>query len=139
MFFSHFTGNNFAIVFVDGLHHADQAYRDIENACKIARVVVVHDANPSTEEMQRVPYPGGDWTGDVWKAIARIREETQHTVRTIDADFGIAVIVPRKRATLRTTLPRETWNDLVCHRVELLGLISADGWEAQIDALLDPG
>lgn len=136
----------FDITFVDGLHHADQAYRDIENACKISRVVVVHDANPSTEEMQRVPQGQGEWTGDVWKAIARVRSEGRHAVRTVDADYGVAVVVPNPRETewcgIATddgklmSLPRETYADLVTHRKDLLGLVSFDGCLKWLQATL---
>lgn len=131
------------VVFIGGLHHADQAYRDIENACKNARVVVVHNTNPSTEAMQRVPYAGGDWTGDTWKAIARVRREGRHTVRTVDTDFGVAVVIPNCRpdeeygiATddgQRRPLPAETYADLEAHRKELLGLVAPSGWEAWFD------
>ena len=120
------------IVFIDGLHYAEQAYRDIMNAAKIAQVVVVHDANPHTEELQRVPYAGGDWCGDVWKAIARIRDEGIHAVRTVDTDFGVAVVIPN-RGTGVLPYPRETWADLQARREELLGLIPPSEWEAWFD------
>ena len=122
----------FGVTFVDGLHHADQAYRDIVNACEVSDVVVVHDANPSTEEMQVVPYVRGDWTGDVWKAVARVRVEGQHAVRTIDADFGVAVVLP-DRGEVVPELSRETWDDLVAHRTELLGLLRPEAWEEWFD------
>lgn len=129
-FFENVYEFRFDVAFIDGLHHSDQAYRDIINAARIARVVVVHDANPSTEAMQRVPYSGGDWTGDVWKAIARIRAEGVHLVRTIDTDFGVAVVIPNRGAGPFPGLPCETWEDLQIHREELLGLISVSEWKA---------
>lgn len=122
----------FDVTFIDGLHHADQAYRDIENACCRSTVVVVHDANPSTEAMQRVPMIQTEWTGDVWKAVARVRMEGKHTVRTVDADYGVAVIVPGRVENVRL-LPRETWSDLVRHRTELLGLIAPEQWRDWFD------
>ena len=122
----------FGVTFVDGLHHADQAYRDIENACCVSDVVIVHNASPPTEAMQVVPYRGGDWTGDVWKAVARVRAEGQHAVRTIDSDFGVAVVVP-DRGEEAPGLPRETWGDLAAHRAELLGLLPPGAWEEWFD------
>jgi glycosyltransferase involved in cell wall biosynthesis len=123
----------FGVTFIDGLHHADQAYRDIENACRVSEIVVVHDANPMTEALQIVPSRGGDWTGDVWKSVARVRAEGRHTVRTVDADYGIAMILPGRAESI-PVLPRETWNDLVQHREELLGLLRSDEWEEWFDA-----
>ncbi len=123
------------VAFIDGLHHAAQAYDDIMNAATIARVVVVHDANPTTEALQRVPYAGGDWTGDVWKAIARIRAEGKHLVRTIDTDFGVAVVIPDRGEAIKE-LPRETWEDLQAHRQELLGLISPSEWRAWFEGVV---
>ena len=129
------TRRAFDVVFVDGLHYADQAYRDIMNAARSARVIVVHDSSPATEMMQVVPYPGGDWTGDVWKAIARIRAEGKHTVRTVDTDFGVAVVIPNRPETI-TELPRGTWDDLVQHRKELLGLVSVFEWKNWFDGAI---
>lgn len=146
-FFSETNPHRFDIVFVDGLHHAEQAYRDIENACALARFVVVHDANPSTREMQEVPQRQGEWTGDVWKAIARIRDQQMHVVRTVDTDYGVAVILPNKgpraasgskggRGASGVELPRETWEDLERNRAALLGLASFDEFEAWFDSNL---
>lgn len=127
----------FDVTFIDGLHHADQAYRDIESACRHSKVVVVHDANPSTESMQAVPAVQSEWTGDVWKAVARVRAEGRHAVRTIDTDYGVAVIVSGGREDA-PTLPRVTWNDLVQRRADLLGLVSTREWEAWFDAAMGP-
>lgn len=127
-FFSTRRRRKFDVAFVDGLHHADQAYRDIINAARTARVVLAHDSNPSTEGMQRVPAIQSEWTGDVWKAIARIRAEGQHMVRTVDTDYGVAVVIPNRRESVRQ-LPRESWEDLVQNRAELLGLISVSEWK----------
>jgi glycosyltransferase involved in cell wall biosynthesis len=133
VYFAEKVTGRFDVAFVDGLHHADQAYRDIEHACLVSTVVVVHDANPSTEAMQIVPPVQGEWTGDVWKAVARIRAEGRHTVRTIDTDYGVAVVLPH-RAEAVPLLPRETWDHLVTHRKALLGLVSPREWEAWFDA-----
>lgn len=58
------------MAFIDGLHHEDQAYRDLMNICRHSHedtVVVMDDVLPFTQAMAaRVMCPG-DWTGDVWK------------------------------------------------------------------------
>jgi hypothetical protein len=134
----------FQIVFIDGLHHAEQAYRDIQNAIsalpETGGVIVVHDSNPSTEEMQLVPAVQSEWTGDVWKAVARVRAEGKHTVFTVDADYGVAMIVPHRTPSYPLwpgDVMQLTYQDLVQRREELLGLIPAEGWVASLRSALD--
>lgn len=129
----------FDVVFIDGLHYADQAYRDIMNAARYARVVVVHDSNPSTEAMQIVPPVQSEWTGDVWKAIARIRAEGTHAVRTVDTDYGVAVVVANAgdgSGDGVSGLPRTTWQDLQASRQQLLGLVSVSEWKSWFEETL---
>jgi Methyltransferase domain len=61
----------FDVIFIDGLHHADQVRRDLDHALaalKPGGVVLCHDLNPTTETMQQVPRATSEWTGDGWKA-----------------------------------------------------------------------
>lgn len=136
-FAARLSGQTFDVVFVDGLHLADQAYRDIMNAAECARVVVAHDSNPSTEQMQTVPAVQSEWTGDVWKAVARIRAEGRHLVRTVDTDYGVAVIIPNRGENIES-MPRDTWHDLVNGRAALLGLIETDEWQEWFDEAARP-
>ena len=121
------------VVFVDGLHHAEQVYRDINNAlnCIVDNgVVVCHDMNPPSEIMQRVPRETKWWTGDGWKAWVRLRSERADlSMFVIDTDFGCGVI--RKGRQERIQLPETLdWSTLDENRVALLGLISVDEWLA---------
>ncbi|QEM05988.1 glycosyltransferase [Mucilaginibacter rubeus] len=57
----------FDLIFIDGLHHADQVTRDIDNAIThLAKngSIVCHDMLPETEEMQMVPRISARWMGD---------------------------------------------------------------------------
>lgn len=95
-YFSH-CRSNFDIIFIDGLHEHNQAYRDIQNALKHLNkngVIIVHDCLPTTEMMQRNTgfYPGGVWTGDVWKAFVKARKDSPYLCYTITTDFGCGVI-----------------------------------------------
>ena len=58
-------------VFIDGLHHADQVARDINNAWNIARasVIVVHDCLPPSAEVAMVPRQTKEWFGDVFRCV----------------------------------------------------------------------
>lgn len=133
---------SFDVAFVDGLHHAVQAYRDIVSAIEVAgaRAVIVHDSSPTTEAMQRVPAVQGEWTGDVWKAIAQLRAEGKHTVRTVDADYGVAIVLPnRPEEPLKADWKSLEWPDLEARRGEILGLLGVDEWEAWLSAALCSG
>jgi hypothetical protein len=61
----------FDLIFIDGLHHADQLEKDIFNAYNCLTpggIILIHDVNPTTSQMQQIPR--GDqvqWTGNVWR------------------------------------------------------------------------
>lgn len=88
--------DQFDIIFIDGLHHCDQVERDIKNALERLNnggYIVCHDCNPPTEEHQIVPYQGGAWNGDVWKAIVNLRRQRSDLeIFTVDTDFGCSII-----------------------------------------------
>lgn len=86
----------FDIIFIDGLHHYDQVLIDIENSLKhlsFDGVIVCHDCLPSTEKMQLREDSGGEWTGDVWKAIAILNvSRTDLQIDVVDTDYGCGII-----------------------------------------------
>ena len=90
----------FDIVFIDGLHLHEQLTLDIQNSLKHLNkggIIVCHDCLPSTEEMQTRTDSGKEWTGDVWKSIAKLRVETTGVeVRVVDTDYGCALIRKKK-------------------------------------------
>jgi hypothetical protein len=87
------------IVFIDGLHTAEQVAKDIDNALSCLApggAIILHDCNPETEFEQRdIPeYDGkGVWVGTVWKTFARLRmTRPDLAMRMIDTDFGCGII-----------------------------------------------
>jgi SAM-dependent methyltransferase len=92
----------FDIVFVDGLHHADVAYRDIVNSLRILNpggCVVVHDVIPYSYEAQVIPLQKASdlgttpWNGDVWKSWVKLRtERTDLFMSCINTDHGCGII-----------------------------------------------
>lgn len=90
----------FDIVFIDGLHHADQFLRDFCNACNVLSpggAIVCHDCNPTSEAMQRVPMIQDVWTGDVWRGWGAIVNwwkvcEVKEMPFVVDTDYGVGVI-----------------------------------------------
>ncbi len=86
----------FDIIFIDGLHHYEQVLKDIENSFNHLNengTIVVHDCLPTTEIMQEREDRGGEWTGDVWKAIAILREETiDNDIKVVNTDYGCGIL-----------------------------------------------
>lgn len=61
----------FDLIFIDGLHHADQVERDIINSWNCLNkggTILIHDIKPLNEVCQRVPRITVAWTGNVWRA-----------------------------------------------------------------------
>lgn len=120
----------FDIIFIDGLHHADQVFKDVNNALDELTddgFIVCHDCNPLVEIEQRVPRETKRWNGDVWKAIVKLRNENHDlSIVTVDTDEGCAII-SRVGKKYPFRLTRElTFENLQKHRVEWLNLISVE-------------
>ena len=117
----------FDLIFVDGLHHEDQAFRDIENALKCLNkngTIVVHDCNPADEAMQVVPRVQPVWTGDVWKAWVRLRNERNDLeMFVVDNDSGFGVIRTGQQETIDVP-EKPTYQMLEAHRSDWLNLKS---------------
>ncbi len=131
-FFSHIKSNGigkvYDIIFIDGLHHDDQVYRDIMNSLDHLRnggTIVVHDCLPHTEHMQLRDDHGGEWTGDVWKAIVKIKSETDDlTINTVDHDYGCCII--QRGSSKRIDLKEQdlNWQNYLSNRSYWLGVIT---------------
>jgi predicted O-methyltransferase YrrM len=104
IFFKNHNNRKYDIIFVDGLHIFEQAYRDIINSLNVLEdggVIVVHDCNPITEITQRVVRASDAWHGDVWKAIVKLRiENNDISIHTIDTDEGCCIIKKGKQECL---------------------------------------
>lgn len=119
----------FDIVFVDGLHHAEQVYKDIINSLECLNkggTIVCHDMNPLVEIHQRVPRETKIWNGDCWKAWVLLREKFDNlTMRVVDTDWGCGVIQEGEQETIK--LPTKLkYKDLDNNRKEWLNLIDVE-------------
>jgi hypothetical protein len=93
-----------AVVLIDGLHTAEQSWRDVDNALRFLDhpgVIVLHDSNPRSEaaaaataaEAAQHPRYSGDWNGDVWRTIVRLRCEREDVrVCVLDCDEGLGLV-----------------------------------------------
>jgi len=140
---------NYDVVFIDGLHEYEQAYRDIVNALNYLAVssgggcVVVHDCIPPNAiaglpptEYQAIneslkEYKNGlrGWTGDVWKAILRVRSlHSDLYVITLDCDWGVAIITKGKPESMLAysleDIKKMDFNDFRKNKTQFLNLKS---------------
>lgn len=92
----------FDLIFIDGLHVADQCYRDMVNSINHLNdngFIICHDMNPVTKIMTRplseFHDDGIPWTGDVYKAFVKFRQNyTQfNSCLLYDCDYGLGVIM----------------------------------------------
>lgn len=91
----------FHVIFIAGLHLADQVNRDIRNSLHHVHergFVVLHDCNPPTEWHARDSYDyawspaKSEWNGSTWKAFVKWRTEPSVKSCCIDTDWGLGVL-----------------------------------------------
>ena len=122
----------FDLIFIDGLHTAEQVKKDFENALKILSpngFIVLHDCNPEKEEHTIVPRPTerGHWNGDVYKFACELGYYFEK-FRVVDIDNGCGVwnwsgADIQKDSDLWWP---QTWETFDSRRKHLLNLISWD-------------
>lgn len=134
-------GQLFDLILIDGDHEAKAVLTDFMHATArlaLGGVIVLHDTNPHSEDMQEVPLRRGhQWTGDAWKAVAELREQHDRALWTIPSDYGISLYFGQGGIELSRMAPlRETWADLERNRQHLLGLDITGCWQQRIEASL---
>lgn len=123
------------LAFVDGLHSAEQAYADVLACLRHLApggVLVMHDCNPpsaaaAAPQPELVGQVSGDWYGDVWKAVVRLRaSRADLQVFVLDCDCGLGIVRRGTSAGLSPVAPEQveglTYADLAADRTRLLDL-----------------
>ena len=118
----------FDIIFIDGLHHDDQVLKDIENSLNHLSdngTIVCHDCLPTTEKMQERDDHGGEWTGDVWKAIAELRVDSiDLDIKVVDTDYGCGIIRRGTNIPYETTDNYKSYYHYSVNKWRMLNVIS---------------
>ena len=125
----------FDLIFIDGLHLAEQVDRDITNSMKYIKdngFIVIHDCNPPTEWHARDSYsffssPAKDfWNGTTWKAFLKWR--FNHSVNSccIDSDWGVGILSKKQLIgkSINKMNPFFEFSNFAENRNEYLNLIS---------------
>ena len=129
------TDIQFDVIFIDGLHTAEQVDRDIKNALEFIKedgFIVLHDCNPPTESHAREEHdyrlsPAQNaWNGTTWKGFLKWRRNTSIYSCTIDTDWGIGIISKNKNIGKPSVTKNEFYEFQIFneHRTESLNLIS---------------
>jgi hypothetical protein len=88
-------GTKFDLIFIDGLHHHDQVYRDIINALECLApggCIMMHDCLPPDRNHETAENGEVQFCGTCWRAFAMIRERTDLDAITGDFDYGVGLI-----------------------------------------------
>jgi hypothetical protein len=133
----------FDVIFIDGLHLAEQVERDISNSLKFLKddgFIVMHDCNPPSEYHASENYsyrlsPAKDyWNGTTWKAFVKSRQSNDYYSCCIDTDWGVGII--SKKINLgnpsSTANPFYEFNVLNSNRKESLNLKSFEEFKELI-------
>lgn len=123
--------DTYDVIFIDGLHVAEQVERDILNSLEVLTpggYIICHDMSPTTEIMQRVPIETtGAWTGDCWKAWINLRSSREDlTMYVVDTDYGVGIITKGSQETLSLGNTPITYSNLEVNRVDWLNLITVE-------------
>ena len=120
------------VIFVDGLHHAEQVERDIKNSLKFIHrdgCIIVHDCNPIDERHQVIPVGQCKtltWNGDVWKAWVKAMSIYKFEKFTVDIDHGVGVINLNKDGKVIDINNELVYKSLEINRKQWLNLINID-------------
>lgn len=135
----------FDVVFIDGLHEANQVYIDVQNALKVLRpkgFIVLHDCSPPFESFAREDYSfmyspaAGIWLGTSWKAFVSYRMRKDLYSCCIDSDWGLGILskdINIGPAT-DTDIVFYDYKELDSDRQNVLGLISFQELKSRISS-----
>ena len=127
----------FDVIFIDGLHLAEQVDLDIKNALDYIKddgFIVLHDCNPPTEWHAREDYDyknspaQGYWNGTTWKAFLKSRFNPNLNSCCIDTDWGVGILSKKHPIgdSIKNTNPFYEYKVFDKNRKSSLNLISFD-------------
>lgn len=135
----------FDVIFLDGLHLAEQVARDIKNSLNFLKndgFLVLHDCNPPTQyhtrenRLDALSPARGAWCGTTWKAFYKTRFNPTLSCCCIDSDWGIGIISKEKyfSALKYDVNPYLEFETLDKHRKEMLNLIDFPTFRKAIES-----
>lgn len=126
----------FDLIFIDGLHHADQVELDIQNSLNILNPnghIVCHDMLPFTFEMQQVPRIQSEWTGDSWKAWVKLRSTRDDLdMSVVDIDYGCGIIKKGKQQLINIDCDINYMN-FITNKYQWMNIISLKEFQQSLE------
>lgn len=140
------TDKKWDLIFIDGLHLAEQVERDIINSLEhlsIGGTIVMHDCSPPSEIIAREEYQNAyrkillwygnqwleetAWCGTTWKAFYKFRT-TRPDLRMwcVNDDFGVGIIQRGEQELAPNDNPFYSYKVMDSNRKEHLNLITPD-------------
>lgn len=126
------------IIFIDGLHLAEQVDRDMQNSLNHLAdggTIVMHDCKPPDAGCAREDFYSKinangtpfEWTGTTWKAFYKwYTSRSDLQMWTVDTDWGVGIIRRGSRLLPRKTNPFYEFNTLQKNIEHDLNLISIE-------------
>ena len=132
------------MIFIDGLHLAEQVYRDIKNALAVLKpngFIILHDCNPPTEYLSREDCyfkfspAKWSWNGSTWKGYYAARRNLAITGTCINSDWGVGVLSKKEMFTplKGDGNPFFEYRIMADNREEMLNLTSFDNFKTLIE------
>jgi len=136
-FLNHAQGKMCDVIFVDGLHTAEQSYIDVVNSINHLNdngFIIMHDCNPPTEyhirSYEQYLKTRGQWNGTVFKGFLKLKQELVNwSCFVINEDFGCGIITKRnilKNNIHACNIDDLNWNYFSDNRNSLLQLKTFD-------------
>ena len=130
----------FDVIFIDGLHLAEQVDRDIKNSFEFLKpdgFLVLHDCNPPSEwharekHAYRLSPAGNNWNGTTWKAFVKWGQNPEIRIACVDTDWGVGILTKNHtlNASRREPSPFYAFIDFQTHKKELINLISFEDFK----------
>jgi hypothetical protein len=126
------------IIFIDGLHEANQVLKDVQNALNhlnIGGIIILHDCNPPKFEHTTIGIDGC-WTGNCYLVacfLSNPKSFDDSEFYTIDTDWGIGVFKPYDSILgeweLKMTIDKsdlELYKEFEANRKKSINLISVE-------------
>lgn len=134
----------FDVIFIDGLHLAEQVDLDIKNSLAYIKddgFIVLHDCNPPTEWHAREDYQyknspaSGYWNGTTWKAFLKCRFNSGLYSCCIDTDWGVGILSKKHPLgkSIDNTNPFYEYKVFDKNRKQSLNLISFDELKKKLE------
>lgn len=100
--------DKFDVIFIDGDHNYEQVKQDLIQCLKILNtngIIFLHDVLPRSELEQIIPQKIDIWTGDVWKLILELVENSKSLeIYIANIDHGVCMIKPKDNVIFGNTI-----------------------------------